>query len=451
MVWAAIWMQVISLAKNKQTSARALALATLEEVFYQGAYSNIALNKQLKDSHLSQADKALTTELVYGTVARKLTLEWQLAHFIEDRNKLDPRIYTLLLLSLYQLAYLEKIPDHALVHEAVSLAKSVSTKGAAGLVNAVLRRILREGLPNPETIKRKNKRYSILYSLPVWLVAKILEEFGENRALAIFESLFVRNKASFRVTDLARKAEIADILGAEESQLAPSALVKQQGHLAGTSLFQEGAITIQDESSQLVAPTLDLKGEETILDTCAAPGGKTTHLASYLTTGQVIALDLYDHKLDLIKANAERLHVADRIKTRKLDASQVHEAFPADSFDKILVDAPCSGIGLIRRKPDIKYNKENADFTSLQTIQLEILASVCQTLRKGGIITYSTCTIFSEENFQVVEQFLASHPHFEQVPLEHKQQEIMKQGCLLVTPEQFGSDGFFISQFRRIS
>ena len=441
----------MSLAKNKQTNARALALATLEEVFYQGAYSNIALNKQLKDSHLSQADKALATELVYGTVARKLTLEWQLAHFIEDRDKLEPRIYVLLLLSLYQLAYLEKIPDHALVHEAVNLAKSVSTKGAAGLVNAVLRRILREGLPNPETIKRKNKRYSILYSLPVWLVAKTLEEFGEERALAIFESLFVRNKASFRVTDLTRKAEIAGILGAEESQLAPSALVKPQGHLAGTSLFQEGVITIQDESSQLVAPTLQIKGEEQILDACSAPGGKTTHLASYLTTGQVTALDLYDHKLDLIKANAERLHVADRIQTRRLDASKVHEAFPADRFDKILVDAPCSGIGLIRRKPDIKYNKENADFTALQAIQLQILSSVCQTLRKGGIITYSTCTIFSEENFQVVAAFLAQHPNFEQVSLEHDKQEIMKDGCLLVTPEQFGSDGFFISQFRRIS
>ena len=153
----------------------------------------------------------------------------------------------------------------------------------------------------------------------------------------------------------------------------------------------------------------------------------------------------------LIKENAQRLGVADKVITKKLDARKVFETFGADAFDKILVDAPCSGIGLIRRKPDIKYNKENADFASLQKIQLEILDSVCQSLRKGGIITYSTCTIVSQENFQVVEQFLAAHPNFEQVKLEHNRQDILKDGCILITPELYGSDGFFISQFKRIS
>ena len=188
-----------------------------------------------------------------------------------------------------------------------------------------------------------------------------------------------------------------------------------------------------------------------MLDACSAPGGKTMHIASYLTTGQVTALDLYEHKLALIKENAQRLGVADKVITKKLDARKVFETFGADAFDKILVDAPCSGIGLIRRKPDIKYNKENADFASLQKIQLEILDSVCQSLRKGGIITYSTCTIVSQENFQVVEQFLAAHPNFKQVKLEHNRQDILKDGCILITPELYGSDGFFISQFKRIS
>lgn len=435
--------------KVKTSTARSLALATLLEVFQEGAYSNLALNKQLAASSLSPADKHLATELVYGTVDRKITLEWQLAHFIEDREKMDSWVYVLLLLSLYQLLYLDKIPDHAVVNEAVDIAKKRSQTGADRLVNAVLRQILRNGLVNFDSIKRKNKRYSIQYSLPVWLVKKMIDEFGEERAVAIFESLFVRNKASLRVTDLSRKEEIKKELKAENSLLAPSALVKSAGHFAGTKLFETGAITIQDESSQLVAPTLKIEGQERILDACAAPGGKTTHIASYLTTGKVTALDLYDHKLDLIRSNAERLHVADKIETKKMDATQVHKHFPASSFDKILVDAPCSGIGLIRRKPDIKYNKENADFASLQTIQLKILDSVCQTLTKGGIITYSTCTIFSEENFQVVDKFLESHPDFEQVSLIHEKTEIMKEGCLLITPEQFGTDGFFISQFRK--
>ena len=435
---------------TKVETARNLALAVLEDVFVNQAYSNIALNKHLKGSQLSAADKGLVTEIVYGTVARKLTLEWYLSHFIQDRDKLDNWLYVLLLMSAYQLRYLDKIPNHAVVNEAVELAKA-RKKGSEKLVNAVLRRILREGWPDIDSIKRKNKRDSIAYSIPVWLVSKLKEEYGEERAQAIFESLLVRNKASIRVTDLSRKEEIKAVLEASDSPLAASGLVKEQGHFAGHDLFSEGAITIQDESSQLVAPTLDLQGHEQVLDACAAPGGKTAHMASFLTSGKVTALDLYDHKLDLIQENAQRLGVADRVQTQKLDARKVHEFFGRDSFDKILVDAPCSGIGLLRRKPDIKYNKETADFTSLQEIQLEILGSVCQTLRKGGIITYSTCTIVSEENFQVVETFLESHPEFEQVKLEHECKDILKDGCILITPELYGSDGFFISQFRKIS
>ena len=435
---------------TKVETARSLALAVLEDVLVNQAYSNIALNKHLKGSHLSAADKGLVTEIVYGTVARKLTLEWYLSHFIQDRDKLDNWLYVLLLMSAYQVRFLDKVPDHAVVNEAVEIAKA-RKKGSEKLVNAVLRRILREGWPDIATIKRKNKRDSIAYSIPVWLVSKLKEEYSEERAQAIFDSLLVRNKASIRVTDLSRKEEIKAVLEASDSPLAVSGLVKEQGHFAGHDLFSEGAITIQDESSQLVAPTLDLQGHEQVLDACAAPGGKTAHMASYLTSGKVTALDLYDHKLDLIQENAQRLGVADRVQTQKLDARKVHEFFEKDSFDKILVDAPCSGIGLLRRKPDIKYNKETADFTSLQEIQLEILGSVCQTLRKGGIITYSTCTIVSEENFQVVEAFLESHPEFEQVKLEHECKDILKDGCILITPELYGSDGFFISQFRKIS
>ncbi len=186
-----------------------------------------------------------------------------------------------------------------------------------------------------------------------------------------------------------------------------------------------------------------------ILDACAAPGGKTVHMASYLSSGKITALDLYDHKLALIQENAKRLGLADKIETKQLDAREVAKAFPAESFDKILVDAPCSGIGLIRRKPDIKYNKDSLDFVSLQAVQLEILSSVCQTLRKGGIMTYSTCTIFREENQEVINAFLASHPDFEQVALDHDKKDIVVDGCLLITPEQYHTDGFFIAKLRK--
>lgn len=441
---------MINLASDWKKTSRGQALQILEEVFGDGAYSNIALNKQLTQSHLSDKDKGLVTEIVYGTVARKLTLEWHLAYFIEDRDRLEPWVYTLLLLSLYQMLYLDKVPNHAIVNDAVTIAKNRGNKkGVEKLVNAVLRRIEREGVRDFSTIKRINKRYSIQYSLPVWLVKKLIEQFGVERAEAIFKSLFVRNKASVRVAKVSDLEYLAQDTQSEKSVLSPVGLVKSSGHFAASQAFKNGQITIQDETSQLVAPTLEIEGWETMLDACSAPGGKTVHMASYLTSGHITALDLYDHKLALVNENAQRMGVADKISTQKLDATQVHAHFPKEHFDKILVDAPCSGIGLIRRKPDIKYNKDNQDFLSLQKIQLEILSSVCQTLKKGGIITYSTCTIFNEENQDVITKFLEQHPDFEQVALKHPKSEIVVEGCLMITPEQFMTDGFFIAQLRK--
>lgn len=441
---------MINLASDWKKTSRGQTLQILEEVFRDGAYSNIALNKQLTQSHLSDKDKGLVTEIVYGTVARKLTLEWHLAYFIEDRDRLEPWVYTLLLLSLYQMLYLDKVPNHAIVNDAVTIAKNRGNKkGVEKLVNAVLRRIEREGVRDFSTIKRINKRYSIQYSLPVWLVKKLIEQFGVERAEAIFKSLFVRNKASVRVAKVSDLEYLAQDTQSEKSVLSPVGLVKSSGHFAASQAFKNGQITIQDETSQLVAPTLEIEGWETMLDACSAPGGKTVHMASYLTSGHITALDLYDHKLALVNENAQRMGVADKISTQKLDATQVHAHFPKEHFDKILVDAPCSGIGLIRRKPDIKYNKDNQDFLSLQKIQLEILSSVCQTLKKGGIITYSTCTIFNEENQDVIAKFLEQHPDFEQVALKHPKSEIVVEGCLMITPEQFMTDGFFIAQLRK--
>ncbi|MGT2912059.1 16S rRNA (cytosine(967)-C(5))-methyltransferase RsmB [Streptococcus cameli] len=437
------------MTKKLRESARGLALKVLIEVFEEKAYSNIALKKALQTAQLSEADKGLVTELVYGTVARKMTLEWYLSHEIPDRNKLDSWVYYLLMMSLYQMVYLDKIPPHAVVNEAVNLAKR--GRGTDKFVNAILRSFLSKELPDIGSIKRINKRLSIQYSTPVWLVKTLVEEYGEKRAEAILESLFVRNKASVRVVDPSDFTRLSTELEAEPSSLSPVGLVKSSGHFAGTTAFAKGQITIQDETSQLVAPTLQLQGDEVVLDACAAPGGKTGHIASYLTDGKVIALDLYDHKLTLIRENAERLGVADKVIPQKLDARLVHQAFEKDTFDKILVDAPCSGIGLIRRKPDIKYNKEIADFNSLQAVQLQILDSVCQTIKKGGIITYSTCTIVGQENQEVIRQFLEKHPDFEQVSLEHENTDIVHDGCLVITPEQYQTDGFFIAQVRRLS
>lgn len=442
---------VITLADNWKRLARGKALLVVEDIFDNGAYSNLALHQELSNNSLNDRDRALVTEIVYGTVSRKISLEWYLAHYIEDRDKLDKWVYYLLLMSLYQIIYLDKVPTHGIVNDAVNIAKSRGKKrGSEKFVNAILRQVTGKPLPDMTSIKRQNKYYSVNYSLPIWLVKKLIEQFGNDRAVAIMESLFVRNKASMRVINPEQLETIKEATGADQSLLAPSGLTKSSGHFAASDYFINGDITIQDETSQLVAPTLAIQGDETILDACSAPGGKTVHMASYLTSGKVIALDLYEHKLALVNDAAKRLGLSERIETKLMDARQVHEQFPKDSFDKILVDAPCSGIGLIRRKPDIKYNKDSQDFAKLQEIQLEILSSVCQTLRKGGIITYSTCTIFDEENGQVIEKFLQSHPNFEQVKLDHTQADIVKDGCLIITPEQYQTDGFFIGQVRRV-
>ncbi|MGT2959134.1 16S rRNA (cytosine(967)-C(5))-methyltransferase [Streptococcus bovimastitidis] len=439
------------MANNWKKSARGKALQAIEDIFDNGAYSNIALNNQLSNSSVQDKDKGLITEIVYGTISKKISLEWYLSHVIKDRDKLDKWVYYLLMISLYQILYLDKVPSHAIVNDAVAIAKNRGNKrGAEKFVNAILRQLTDGDLPSFDSIKRKSKRLSVTYSIPTWLVTKLIEQFGDERALAIMESLSLHSKASVRVVNPQEFDTIKEALDALPSPVAPTALTKDSGYFANNQYFQNGQITIQDETSQLVAPTLAIQGEELILDACSAPGGKTCHMASYLTSGKVLALDIHEHKLVLVEENAERLGVSDKIETKALDAREVHKHFAKDTFDKILVDAPCSGIGLIRRKPDIKYTKDIQDLESLQAVQLEILASVCQTIRKGGIITYSTCTIFDEENFQVVEKFLESHSNFEQVELKHTQADIVKDGCLLITPEQYQTDGFFISQFRRV-
>jgi 16S rRNA (cytosine967-C5)-methyltransferase len=271
----------------------------------------------------------------------------------------------------------------------------------------------------------------------------------------IFKSLAEPSHASLRVntslTDVDTEfAKLSQAFDVEKSQLSPTGLVAKSGHFSDLLDFNDGLITIQDETSQLVALALDAQPSDQILDACAAPGGKTVHIAEDLSDqGHIEALDLYDHKLRLIKQNAERLHQADKISLTKLDARQAFETFGPERFDKILVDAPCSGMGLIRRKPDIKYRKETTDFINLQKIQFDILANTCKTLVNSGIMVYSTCTLFDEENFQVIDRFLAEHPDFEQVPLTHERADIVKNGCLFITPDAYHTDGFFIAKLRK--
>ncbi len=338
-------------------NARQVALDVLNDVFTNDAYANISLDRHLRENELDEIDKPFVTALVYGVVSKKDLLEWYTEPLLKKAPK--PWLQMLINLTVYQIQFMDKVPTSAAVDEAVKIAKNHDKhdgETAGRFINGVLRNFMRS-----ERKDQEPKTWEIKYSMPKLLLDKMVKQFGGKRTGAILESLESPSHVSLRKID-----PTVEVAGTRPSELSPVGLVADHGNFAAKQDFLSGRYTIQDESSQLVAPQLELQGDEQILDACAAPGGKTTHMATYLTSGHITALDLYDHKLKLINDNAARQGVSDKISTKKMDATQIYENFGKEKFDRILVDAPCSGIGLIRRKPDIRYRKDSSDFSNLQ-------------------------------------------------------------------------------------
>lgn len=438
---------------------RLLAVQTLTRVMGKGGYSNLTLDHVITKYQLDSRDAGLLTNIVYGVIQHQLTLDYLLAPFVKTRQ-LDTWVRCLLQTAVYQLQYLDKVPARAVFFDSTEIAKKLGHQGVAKFVTGVLRQAQRNGYPDPMTIADPIQRLAITSSTPVWLVKKLQEQLGETKAAKILAAINQPAHASIRVNTT--KTTAAALLKAlqpqfpalKESPLTPVGLVAPGGHLAGTREFADGLYTMQDESSMLVAPSLDVQPGDQVLDACAAPGGKTTHIAQYLDPdqgGRVTALDLHANKVRLIQQNAKRLDLDDRVAAQVMDARQVAANFAAESFDKILVDAPCSGLGLIRRKPEIKYTKQPEDLQHLQKIQLAILDSVAPTLKIGGRLTYSTCTMVREENQDVVAHFLATHPEFEQVPVLTLKPLAKTHGApaLQLFPDDYDTDGFFIASLIR--
>jgi 16S rRNA (cytosine967-C5)-methyltransferase len=448
--------------KKLKRSVRYVALQTIERVDKGGAYSNLLLNEMINKSGLSEKDSRLFTELVYGSISRKLLLEYYVLSFIKKPQKVDSWVKNLLILSVYQLLYLDKIPDHAVINEAVEIAKTKGNVGIGKFVNGILRSFQRQGAPDLNLIQDPVDRLATEISMPRWLTEKLITQLGiaETKVLglSLFEKSQVSGRVDLRIISQAGALEQLqeDGIQAFASQVSPYGVVADKGFLAGNYLFESGALTVQDESSMLVAPALQIEPQHQVLDACAAPGGKTTHIATFLDTekgGQVTALDIHDHKIKLINDNAQRLQVEAVVQTRQLDARKVQETFAKETFDRILVDAPCSGLGLMRRKPDIKYHKTAADFQQLPKIQLEILESVAPTLKQWGIMVYSTCTITEEENQAVVVAFLEKHTEFKKIDIKanDKIQSVIRDQQLILYPHQFMTDGFFICCMQKVS
>lgn len=437
-----------------------IAIEILDKVEHQGLYSNLAIDQALRTKDIHHLDQHLLTELVYGVLQRKLTLDFYIDHFL-NQKMIESWVRQNLRLAFYQFIYLDRIPAHAIFHEAVEIAKKRGHRGIAGLVNGVLRSLQREGLPPLENISHPLKRLSITYSLPEWLVDLSLKRLGKRETIALAQSLNDRPRMSVRVnlSQIARLKAISELreegIVARTSQISPFGIIIEKGKVQSSSLFEQGYLTIQDESSMLVAPALNVDEDHHVLDACSAPGGKTTHIASeYLNPllgGKVLALDLYPNKIKKIKENAIRQNVADCVYAKQMDSRQIVNEFQSPIFDRILVDAPCSGLGLMRRKPEIRYNKSYQDLLSLKSRQIDILSAVSQTLKPGGELIYSTCTFTQEENEQVIQTFLEGNPDFKQISIDQLPPNINygDQKTLTIYPHEYGTDGFSISRLIR--
>ncbi|MFD2371160.1 16S rRNA (cytosine(967)-C(5))-methyltransferase RsmB [Brevibacillus sp. GCM10020057] len=441
--------------------AREIALDVLNRVEEHKSYSNLELRNVLDRAELSAADSALVTELVYGTIQRRLTLDFVLSQFVGGK-KVQTWVRNLLLISLYQIRFLDRIPERAAVHEAVEIAKRRGHQGIASMVNGVLRNVLRQ----PDVWERLPKgdvaaQIAVTHSHPEWLVRQWLQQYGEEATRAICEANNRPPHTSIRVNPLKiSKDELMAKLREEGSEVRPSALCEQGilldgGHAAGTRLFKEGYYTLQDESSMLVASAVAPQPGMRVLDACAAPGGKTTHLAEVMgNRGEIIANDVHPHKRELIAASAKRLGIT-IIEPIVGDALDLPER-GLGTFDRVLLDAPCTGFGVIRRKPDLKWNKSQADVRAISQLQYQLLVSLSGMVAPGGTLVYSTCTIEPKENEEVVRRFADKHPEFVldatlqgDLPVAVRDKMDESGAFVQILPHHFESDGFFIARLRR--
>lgn len=434
----------------------------LYEINENGAYSNIALNKYFATVELRSIDRAFTTELVYGTIKWKLTLDRVLASYSSIRlEKLSPWILNILRMGAYQLLHMTKVPQSAACNESVKLAGRYGHKASAGFVNAVLRNIARNGINVALPSKEDDLigYLSVRYSYPKWLTEKFVGLLGAEFAESLLDAGNGTPELSVRANTLKLSAaELVVKLTEEGAEALPgkyvgeAVVIKSPVPVAKLEAFQKGLFQVQDESSMLPARVLAPKPGELVLDACSAPGGKATHLAQLmLNKGTVIARDIHEHKLKLIDDAAARLGI-DIIKSELHDAAlpdKLHE----QAFDRVLLDAPCTGLGIIKRKPDIKWARETKDLNSITALQKQLIDMVSRTVKPGGVMVYSTCTILPQENEDIVNAFLEQNTDFvadDIATFLPTELAVHAKGCMLqLYPNRDGIDGFFIARIKR--
>jgi len=437
--------------------ARTAALQALLKVEENAGYSNLVLDKALAARPLSRRDSALASAIFYGVLERRLTLDYFIAQCLRDpKKKPSPAALEALRCGAYQIFYLDRVPDSAAVNGTVESLKAIGGGKLAGFVNGVLRGLLRKkgslALPQGDSPRALAVRYSVPEPLiRLWMAAygrgvteKILEAFGERA-----EQYIRANTVRVSPEDL--RDELAEAGIGCELLPGPAGALRLEGGGSPTGLaaFREGRFHVQDLSAQWVCELVSPKPHETICDCCAAPGGKSFTLAQRMgNTGRVYALDLYKGRVGLVSQGAARLGLTN-ITAMPHDALRGFEGFPR--FDRVLCDVPCSGFGVIRRKPEIRY-KDLASIKGLPELQFSILEKAARAVAPGGRLVYSTCTLNPAENSQVAEKFLGSHPEFVPLPiaLPGLGRPLPEPAHMLtLLPFSGGSDGFFAAVFQR--
>ena len=411
-------------------NARKTAVKVLVKIEKEGTYSNLGVAEALKNSELNLQDKSLATAIIYGVLDRKITLDYILSKFLKTPiNKTEPFTLMVLRSALYQIKYMDKIPESAAVNEAVKIMKSSKFSRNAGFVNGVLRSVLRTEVEIPKGDSAED--LSVRYSCPLWIVESFLKDYGLADTKALLEESLKPAPTVLRINTV--KADISEI--EKEYEIKENSIELTKGiDISNSELYKKGLVYAQDYASQRAVEILSPKSGDRVLDLCSAPGGKAFTMANLMgNKGEIIACDLYPHRVELIERTAKRLGL-DIIKTAVADATRYNPKL--GEFDCVLCDVPCSGLGVIRRKPEIKYNALPC-LEELKNIQLSILKNAVKYLKKGGKLLYSTCTLRREENEKLVISFQKEYNDLCKV-YEHT-----------FMPHKDGTDGFYCALFEK--
>ena len=439
-------------------NAREIAYKILLDVEKNKNYSNMSINKHFKDIKLSNQDRGLATEIVYGVIENKYYIDYMIDKLSKVKtNKMEIYVKTLLRMGIYQIIFLNSISDYAAVNETVNLAKKKNSK-VSGFINGILRNVIRQKETIGDIKVKDDIDYlAIKYSYDKWLIRNWMIHFGKEFTEELLEanserpSIYLRTNTLKVTRDELIEKLLEQNIKAEKVNVVDEAIkVENLKDIENNKLYKEGLFTVQDISSMLVGKVMNPKENSLVLDVCSAPGGKTTHIATLMkNTGQVVSRDIYDHKLKLINASCKRLGLTN-VDVQEYDGMKLDKDSIA-KFDYVLADVPCSGLGIIRRKPEIKY-KEKEEFRELPPIQKKILENASKYVKVGGTLIYSTCTIQDSENLDVIKEFLQKHKNFELSPIDEVRVDLDNQdkGFMKIYPNVHDMDGFFISKLIRV-